>query len=207
MTLWPPRPWESLIPAGFIESHPNSRWGPCEPALARKGLLVSDPSKLPTLGIDVAKDFLDLDVSPEPRPHRVPNTPEGWTDILELCRRQPVGDQTARTLLAELPELGRCSRQQIAALVGVAPLNRDGGLFRGQRTIGGGRAVVRQVLDMATLAATRFNPRIRSFYQRLVQAGKRKKVALIAARHKRLTIRNASLRNKTPWRPTTTTPA
>jgi transposase len=111
-----------------------------------------------------------------------------------------VGDQTARTLLAELPELGTCSRQKIAALVGVAPFNRDSGQFRGQRTIWGGRRTVRRCLYMATLVATRFNPVIQDHYQRLLNAGKRKKVALVACMRKLLTILNAMIRTQTPWK-------
>jgi len=124
-----------------------------------------------------------------------------WRDKEDLLKSVPgVGDQTARTLMAQLPELGRCSRQQIAALAGVAPINRDSGPRRGPRAIAGGRAPVRTVLYMATLAATRFNPVIRDQYRRLVAAGKRKKVALVACMRKLLTILNAILRNETPWR-------
>jgi len=111
-----------------------------------------------------------------------------------------VGITTARTLLAELPELGALSRQEIAALAGVAPFNRDSGQFRGKRTIRGGRAVVRNALYMATLVATRFNPVIRAYYQRLLATGKRKKVALVACMRKLLVILNAILRTKKTWR-------
>ena len=105
----------------------------------------------------------------------------------------------ARTLVLELPELGTLTRQQIAALVGVAPLHGDSGTLRGRRTIWGGRAHVRTVLSMGTLVATRDNPRIKAFYQRLLAAGKVKKVALTACMHKFLTIRNAMLKHRTPW--------
>jgi transposase len=105
------------------------------------------------------------------------------------------------TLLGELPELGRLDRRQIAALAGVAPFNRDSGSQRGKRTISGGRAHVRTALYMATLTATRFNPLIRQFYERLCQAGKPKKVALIACMRKLLTILNAMLRHGTTWTP------
>ena len=111
-----------------------------------------------------------------------------------------IGDQTARCLMAELPELGQCSRQQIAALVGVAPLNRDSGNRRGQRTTWGGRSAVRATLYMATLSASRFNPTIKAFYQRLLAAGKRKKVALVACMRKLLIILNAMLRDRKPGR-------
>jgi len=111
-----------------------------------------------------------------------------------------VGTTTARTLLAELPELGTLSRQQIAALVGVAPFNRDSGQFRGKRSIRGGRSVVRSALYMATLVAAQFNPVIRSYYHRLQAAGKRKKVALVACMRKLLVTLNAILRTQKPWR-------
>ena len=124
-----------------------------------------------------------------------------WQARKDLLTSVPgVGDQTARTLIAELPELGTCSRQRIAALVGVALLNRDSGRMRGQRTIWGGRASVRTALYMATLVATRWNPNIRDHYQRLVDAGKRKKLALVACMRKLLTILNAMLRDGEPWR-------
>ena len=98
-----------------------------------------------------------------------------------------IGPVCAHTLLLELPELGTLTRQQIAALVGVAPLNGDSGTLRGRRTIWGGRAHVRTVLDMGTLVATRFNPQIKAFYERLLAAGKVKKVALTACMRKFLT--------------------
>lgn len=124
-----------------------------------------------------------------------------WQQREELLRTVPgVGPQTALALLAELPELGQVSRQQIAALVGVAPINRDSGTFRGQRHTWGGRATIRTTLYMATLTATRHNPLIRPYYQHLLQAGKKKKVALVACMRKLLCILNAMLRNQQPWR-------
>jgi transposase len=111
-----------------------------------------------------------------------------------------VGPATTRMLLAYLPELGQVSRQKIAALVGVAPLNHDSGRYRGPRTTWGGRAPVRTALYMATLVAVRFNPKLKAMYQRLQQAGKRKKVALVACMRKLLTILNAILRDQQPWR-------
>ena len=110
-----------------------------------------------------------------------------------------IGPVCAKTFLLELPELGTLTRQQIAALVGVAPLNCDSGTLRGRRTIWGGRAHVRTVLYMGTLVATRFNPRIKVFYQRLLAAGKLKKVALTACMHKLVTILNAMLKHRTSW--------
>ena len=113
-----------------------------------------------------------------------------------------VGPTTARTLLATLPELGRLDRRAIAALVGVAPFNRDSGQWRGHRTIWGGRASVRASLYMATLVATRHNPVLRACYQRLRATGKAPKVALVAVMRKLLTILNAMLRHQQPWNPT-----
>ena len=110
--------------------------------------------------------------------------------------RSPV---IAWTLLGALPELGTLTRQQIGKLVGLAPLNRDSGLYRGQRHISGGRAHVRAKLYMGAVVSMRFNPRIRDFYRRLVAAGKPKKVALVACMHKLLTILNQMMRTATPW--------
>ena len=115
-----------------------------------------------------------------------------------------IGPVAAATLLAEVPELGTCTRQQVAALVGVAPFNRDSGARRGRRSCWGGRAPVRAVLYMATLAATRLNPRLRACYQRLVAAGKPPKVALVACMRKLLVICNALCQRQTTWDPTVT---
>lgn len=120
-----------------------------------------------------------------------------------LLTARGVGDVTARTLVAELPELGQCNRKEIAALVGIAPYNHDSGKQRGYRAISGGRAHVRCALYMATLSAVRWNPVIRDFYERLLQAGKLKKVALVACARKLLTILNAMLKTGKPWRSTT----
>jgi transposase len=123
-----------------------------------------------------------------------------WRANDDLLQSVPgIGPVRARTLLLELPELGTLTRQQIAALVGVAPLNCDSGTLRGRRSIWGGRAHVRTVLYMGTLVATRFNPPIKAFYQRLLAAGKIKKVALTACMHKLLTILNAMLKHRTSW--------
>jgi transposase len=110
-----------------------------------------------------------------------------------------IGSVTALTLIAELPELGRLNRKQIAALVGLAPLNRDSGAWRGKRMVWGGRANVRTVLFLCAMAATRYHPLLRPFYRRLVAAGKPKKVALVACARKLLTILNAMARTGTPW--------
>jgi len=124
-----------------------------------------------------------------------------WQEKETLLTSVPgVGTQTARTLLACLPELGDISRQAVAALVGVAPINRDSGTMRGKRTTWGGRKVVRSALYMATLVASRYNPVIRDHYQKLLAAGKVKKLALVACMRKLLVMLNAILRTKTPWR-------
>jgi transposase len=117
-----------------------------------------------------------------------------------------VGALTSQSLMAWLPELGTLNRKQIAALVGVAPFNRDSGQMRGRRTVWGGRKQVRPSLYMATIAACRFNPAIQNFYQRLLQAGKRKKVAITACMRKLLTILNAVLKHQQPWRLDTLSP-
>ena len=110
-----------------------------------------------------------------------------------------VGTMTVSAMLAEIPELGTLSRREISALIGVAPVNRDSGTMRGRRTIFGGRAGVRSALYMAALVATRFNPVIKTFYVRLLAAGKAKKVALVACMRKLLTILNAMLRKNEEW--------
>lgn len=123
-----------------------------------------------------------------------------WRERDELLRSVPgVGDIVARTLIADLPELGRLDRKQIAALVGIAPLNRDSGKMRGRRTTWGGRAKVRCVLYMAALVASRRNPVLAAFYQRLLRAGKAKKLALTAVMRKLLTILNAMVRDNKRW--------
>ncbi len=124
-----------------------------------------------------------------------------WREKEELLRSVPgIGPVLTTTLLANLPELGTLTHKQIAALVGVAPLNRDSGTLRGKRTVWGGRAQVRAALYMAAIVAARFNPVIRVFYQRLCAAGKAKKVAFVACMRKLLTIVNAMLKHRTPWR-------
>src|SRR5262249_57163686 len=116
----------------------------------------------------------------------------------DLLQRVPgIGPVCARRLLLELPELGTLTRQQIAALVGVAPLNGASGTLRGRRSMWGGRAHVRTVLDRGTRVATRFHPQIKALYQRLRAAGKRKKVALTACRHTLVTMLNAMLQPRT----------
>lgn len=123
-----------------------------------------------------------------------------WRENEDLLRSVPgIGPVISRTLLAELPELGELNRKQIAALVGIAPLNCDSGTLRGRRVIWGGRASVRAVLYMAALVASRRNAVIRAFYKRLRNAGKPSKVALVACMHKLLTILNSMIKHKTRW--------
>jgi transposase len=124
-----------------------------------------------------------------------------WRARDNLLRSVPgVGPVLSRTLIGELPELGQLTRKQIAALVGVAPLARDSGTLRGKRFVWGGRAPVRAVLYMGALVATRYNPAIRTFYQRLRATGKPPKVALTACMRKLLIILNAMVRSNTNWR-------
>lgn len=125
-----------------------------------------------------------------------------WRAQDDLLASVPgIGPVARAVLAAKLPELGRLSRRQIAALVGVAPFNRDSGQMRGRRAISGGRADVRNVLYMATVAAIRCNPVIRAFHQKLKTAGKPPKVALTACMRKLLTILNALIKAQSPWRP------
>ncbi|HYA80947.1 MAG TPA: IS110 family transposase [Methylocystis sp.] len=122
-----------------------------------------------------------------------------WREAEELLTSVPgVGPVTARTLIAELPELGRLDRRKLAALVGVAPFNRDSGTWRGHRMIAGGRTSVRCALYMAALVAIRHNPLIKAVYQRLIARGRPKKVAIIACLRQLLTILNAIVRDATP---------
>jgi len=123
-----------------------------------------------------------------------------WRATDDLLTSVPgVGDVTSRTLIADLPELGQLDRRRIAALVGVAPVNRDSGQMRGRRTIAGGRTDVRNALYMATLSATRWNPVISQHYKSLVERGRPKKVALVACMRRLLGILNAIIRTGTPW--------
>lgn len=144
----------------------------------------------------IKKRLKDLDQEID---EQIRNTP-AWQEKAELLQSVPgIGNQTARVLVVDLPELGDCSRQQVAALVGVAPMNCDSGQFRGQRTIRGGRSFVRTSLYMATLTAVRGNAVIRQQYQKLRQAGKPAKVAIVACMRKLLTILNAMVRENQPW--------
>ena len=127
---------------------------------------------------------------------------DDWRERFEKLKGVPgVGGQTAATLMAELPELGQLNRQQVAALVGVAPFNRDSGQFRGRRAIWGGRQSVRNALYMAALSAKKHNPVIREFAARLMAKGKPPKLVLTACMRKLLIILNAMLQSGDPWSP------
>jgi transposase len=127
-----------------------------------------------------------------------------WREREQLLRSIPgIGPVASATLLSQLPELAELDRKAIAKLVGVAPLNHDSGQHRGRRRVWGGRAAVRAVLYMAALVATRRNPQIRDFYQRLLARGKPKKQALVACMHKLLLLCRAVIRSQTPWHPAT----
>ena len=149
---------------------------------------------------------LELDDMDTDLRQRIQRSPV-WREKDDLLRSVPgVGPQVSLTLLAYLPELGTLNRKQIAALVGVAPFNRDSGPYRGKRSVWGGRATVRSTLYMRALVATRFNPVLRDFYQRLLKAGKPKKVALTACARKLLTILNTMARTGVHWDPNTLRP-
>lgn len=125
-----------------------------------------------------------------------------WLETAEILKSVPgIGDTTARTLVMELPELGHITRRQIAALVGVAPMNRDSGKFKGRRFITGGRMHVRNALYMASLSAIRFNPVIKTYYRRLKELGKESKEALVACMRKILIIINSMVKNKMTFQP------
>lgn len=145
----------------------------------------------------LSKSLKDLDKEIE---DFVESTPV-WKEKDALLQSVPgVGPVTSATMLGMLPELGKLNRQEIAALVGVAPVNKDSGKKQGKRRVYGGRADVRSVLYMAALAAKKFNPVIREFYERLIKQGKEKKVALTACMRKLLVILNAMMRTNQKWR-------
>ena len=172
-------------------------------------MLVSEKSRLgtaarslrPRIQAHVAwleQELDDLDEELRQTLHQSPV----WREKENLLRTVPgVGEQLSLILLAYLPELGTLDRRQIAALVGVAPFNRDSGTLRGKRTVWGGRARVRGALYMGSLTASRHNPVIRVFYQRLLAAGKPKKLALTACMRKLLIILNSMLKHRSPWSP------
>jgi transposase len=165
----------------------------------RQRLNVAHPRAQPSIEAVIAlllKQLADIDQDLQ----RV--LKDRYADLSGLLQSvKGVGPTTASTLIAELPELGLLTRKQITSLVGLAPLNRDSGTLRGQRHIFGGRASVRRVLFVAALVATRYNPAIQACYQRLLTAGKPKKVALVACMRKLLITLNAIARTKTRWDP------
>lgn len=131
-----------------------------------------------------------------------------WSARLSLLTSvKGVGPVLAATLIGQLPELGTLSHKEVSSLVGLAPFNRDSGTLRGKRTIWGGRKSVRNVLYMASVCASRFNPVLKAFYQRLLDKGKCKKVALTACMHKLLIILNAMVKSNTPWQQSPLLPA
>jgi transposase len=143
------------------------------------------------------RELADIDQDIDDSIRRSPT----WLEKAELVKSVPgIGDQIARTLIADLPELGTLDRRQIAALVGLAPWTRQSGQWRGRSFIGGGRAAVRTALYMGALVAARHNPSLRAFRDRLVAQGKPKLVALIAVARKLITILNAIVRDQQPWR-------
>jgi transposase len=126
-----------------------------------------------------------------------------WIDKVNLLKTTPgIGQVISTTLVSDLPELGKLSAKQISRLVGVAPINHDSGQHKGKRMINGGRAHVRATLYMGAVVAMRHNPVIKAFYERLVERGKSKKLALTACVHKMLVILNAMVRDNLPWRVT-----
>ena len=143
------------------------------------------------------KELADVDHHIDDSIRRSPN----WLQKAELLTSVPgIGDQIARTLLAELPELGTLDRRQIAALVGLAPWTRQSGQWRGKSFIGGGRAAVRAALFMGAMVAGRHNPILKAFREKLIAAGKPKLVAIIAVARKLITMLNAIIRDNQPWR-------
>ncbi len=164
-------------------------------------LLQADDSIRP--GIEIHIKWLEEAISTinDDLDRQIRSSP-AWFQKDNLLKSVPgIGKVVSTTLLIELPELGQLNRRKIAALVGVAPLNRDSGTMRGKRTVWGGRAKLRSVLYMAALVGVRRNPVIAAFYQRLLDAGKVKKVALVACMRKLLTIINAMIRTMTIWNP------
>lgn len=166
-----------------------------EHAAGRRGQLVKNSIKQHITYLERELRVADTDLA------RLVRESPVWRERDDLLQSVPgVGRVLSLTLLADLPELGRLSRREIAKLVGVAPLSRDSGTLRGHRTVYGGRASVRGALYMAALVATKYTPGIRTFYQRLLAAGKPKKLALVACMRKLLTILNTMARTHERWR-------
>ncbi len=161
----------------------------------------ADPDVLPYIHGTMAMLQKQLDELDQAIRSLIDNTPDlkGKKDL--LLSVPGVGEVTASTMASQLPELGTCNRKEIATLVGVAPFSHDSGKKRGKRVIKGGRPAIRSVLYMATLSATRYNPVIKKFFDRLIQSGKETKVAIVACMRKLLTILNAMIRDRHPWNP------
>lgn len=200
-----------LVPLRTLEKTPEKR-RELEDLIVRRKQLVqmqtAESNRLQqTLRKSVAKSIRQLlntlqkqIAQVEQRIHELLSSDDDWRGRAELLETVPgIGKGNSAMLVAELPELGKLNRQQIGALVGVAPYPNDSGLFRGQRSIRGGRQQVRSMLYMAALTAVRCNPVIRTFAQRLRQAGKKHKVILIACIRKLLVNLNTMVRNNTPW--------
>jgi transposase len=170
---------------------------------AEKNRLEQSTSKLATKSIHHVLDLLRKELKKlDAEIARLIADDENWRNKSDLLQSVPgVGPATSASLVAELPELGRLNRQQIASLVGLAPYAHDSGKFRGQRSIWGGRSDVRRMLYMAAVTARRFNPVIRTFADRLTAAGKRTKVVLTACMRKLLVILNTMLKHNAPWSP------
>lgn len=170
-------------------------------AESQRGRRVSNPrlkKSIARLHKALEKELSELD---DDISDHIKGTP-AWAEKKDLLASVPgVRDVIASSLIAELPELGKLDRRQIAALVGLAPWTRQSGTWRGKSFIGGGRASVRRVLFMGAMVAARYNPPLKAFRDKLVAAGKPKLVAIIAVARKLLTILNAIIRDKTPWQP------
>jgi transposase len=185
-----------------LQAHLTRRRQVIEMLTAEKNRLLATDAKKYRRQIKEHIEYLqkELTINEYDLDQTIKQTPV-WLEKVDLLESVPgIGRVTASTLIALLPELGTIGRKQIAALVGVAPINRDSGTLRGRRAIWGGRAAVRAVLYMAALTSSRWNPAIRALYRRLKAAGKPSKVALVACMRKLLTILNAMLRTRAPWR-------
>jgi transposase len=176
--------------------------------VAESNRLQQTPSKVALKSITQVVRLLDKEITGiEAEIAKLIQSDDDWSRKAEIVSSTPgIGATTAATIIADLPEMGQLNRAEIATLVGVAPLNRDSGTLKGRRPIRGGRASLRSVLYMATLAATRWNPVIKQLYQRLRQKGKVPKVAIVACMRKLLTILNTMVRNDKLWSPPTPAP-
>lgn len=172
-----------------------------------KNRLATQPDHDARRSIRDAIDFYDKQLkSLDEQIQRLMQTDAEFCKLQTLLVSVPgIGATTAAALAAEMPELGQRNRRELAKLAGLAPVNRDSGMMRGRRMIGGGRANVRKALYMATLVATKHNPIIKAHYQQLLERGKAKMTALVACMRKLLSILNVLVKNQTPWNPKPTT--